>query len=444
MHTDELDTTSTEGCRRPRSRFRTISRKIGGRPIGGLTTGLRRRLAALVAIFGLATIGTVPLTAPVASAASPVNICMIGALSGPFTELGMYDGQGAVAWAAYVNKHGGLLGHQVKLTKEDDRSDPATAASLVRKCVTQDNANFIFGPEETSTAAAGIPVINQLKTVAIVWESGWAGQGVTGSQLTGYAFPSITNVFTADDLGFVQKYIAPHHLTRVAVIQDNAPGGLGNNTYTASLGKKYGFKMVASQTVTPGSTDDTPAVLKLMSAKPQAIVLGMIPGTDTITALKAIRAQSPNIPIGECSGCDLPAFVKAAGGYATMKDVYNIGTPEQLVSSVPHTKANMPVITDTQQYLSAMKAVGLDTTNDLDQSSAGWDTGIELQTAVDKAHSLSESAVRTAMTHEKVAVGGLFGQYFQRTPTNYENIVRLVSVMSIVKPNGSVGVYAAG
>lgn len=407
--------------------------------------GFRPRVAASLAVFGLASLGTVPIATSAASAApSTVNICMIGALSGPFTELGLYDGQGAVAWAGYVNKHGGLLGHHVKLTKEDDHSDPATAASLVRKCVTQDNANFIFGPEETSTAAAAIPVINQLKTVSIVWESGWAGQGVTGSNLTGYAFPSITNVFTADDQAFAQKYIAPHHLKRVAVIEDNAPGGLGNDTYTASLGKKYGFKMVASQKVTPGATDDTPAVLKLMAAKPQAIVLGMIPGTDTITALKAIRAQDQNIPIGECSGCDLPAFVKAAGGYATMKNVYNIGTPQQLATAIPHTKANMPVITDTEQYLSAMKSVGLGTQNDLDQSSAGWDTGIELQTAVNDAHSLDASKVRTAMSHEKVAVGGLFGQFFQRTPTNYENIVRLVSVMSVVKPNGSVGVYSAG
>ncbi|MBO0692627.1 MAG: ABC transporter substrate-binding protein [Acidimicrobiaceae bacterium] len=407
--------------------------------------GLRRRVAASLAIFGLAILGTVPMTAPAATAASsPVNICMIGALSGPFTELGLYDGQGAVAWAKYLNKHGGLLGHQVKLTKEDDHSDPATAASLVRKCVTQDHANFIFGPEETATAAAGIPVINQLKTVAIVWESGWAGQGVTGSQLTGYAFPSITNVFHADDQAFVQKLVAPRHLKRVAVIQDNAPGGLGNDKYTASLGKKYGFKMVASQTVTPGSTDDTPAVLKLMRAHPQAIVLGMIPGTDTITALKAIRAQSPNIPIGECSGCALPAFVKAAGGYATMKNVYIIGTPQQLADSLPRTKANMPVINDTKQYLSAMKAAGLSTENDLDQSSAGWDTGIELQTAVKAANSLDTSKVRTAMTHEKVAVGGLFGQFYQRTPQNYENIVRLVSVMSVLKPNGKVAVFSAG
>lgn len=409
------------------------------------TYGLRRRVAASLAIFGLASIGTLPITAPAATAASStVNICMIGALSGPFTELGMYDGQGAVAWAGYVNKHGGLLGHHVKLTKEDDHSDPATAASLVRKCVTQDNANFIFGPEETSTAAAAIPVINQLQTVSIVWESGWAGQGVTGSQLTGYAFPSITNVFYADDLAFVQKLVAPRHLKRVAVIEDNAPGGIGNDAYTASLGKKYGFKVVASQKVNPGATDDTPAVLKLMKANPQAIVLGMIPGTDTITALKAIRAQSPNIPIGECSGCALPAFLKAAGGYATMKNVYIIGTPQQLATDVPDTAANKPVINDTKQYLSAMKAVGLGTENDLDQSSAGWDTGIELQTAIDNAHSLDESKVRTAMSHEKVAVGGLFGQFFQRTPKNYENIVRLVSVMSDLQANGKLAVYSAG
>ena len=79
------------------------------------------------------------------SASSPITICEIAATSGPFSALGSDDELGATAWAAMVNKAGGVQGHQVKLVQENDASNPATAAALVHKCVTQEHANFKIG-----------------------------------------------------------------------------------------------------------------------------------------------------------------------------------------------------------------------------------------------------------------------------------------------------------
>ena len=217
------------------------------------------------------------------SGSGPITICEIVATSGPFALLGTNDELGVTAWAHHVNTAGGILGHKVKIVPENDASDPATAAALVRKCVTQVHANFIFGPEETATVAAGVPIANNLHEVMISMGSGWAGQGITGANLTSYAFPGVGNVFFADDLATVTQLIAPRHYTRVAVIEDNAPGGLGNTQYMQSLASKYGYSVVASQITNPGATDDTPQVLNLLKANPQIIVLGLIPGPDTIT-----------------------------------------------------------------------------------------------------------------------------------------------------------------
>ena len=93
-----------------------------------------------------------------AASGSPLTICEIAATSGPFSQLGTNDELGASAWADMVNKAGGILGHEVTLVPENDASDPATAAALVRKCVTQVHANFIFGPEQTATASAAVPI----------------------------------------------------------------------------------------------------------------------------------------------------------------------------------------------------------------------------------------------------------------------------------------------
>jgi CheY-like chemotaxis protein len=71
-----------------------------------------------------------------------------------------------------------------------------------------------------------------------------------------------------------------------------------------------------------GATDVTPQVLAMLAAKPQIILFGLVPGTDSITAIRAIRAQNPNIPISECSACELPSFIAAAGGAPVMHNIY--------------------------------------------------------------------------------------------------------------------------
>lgn len=372
---------------------------------------------------------------------APVVICEIGAASGPFTQLGLNDEAGAAGWATYVNAHGGLLGHPVELVKENDGSNPTQAATLVRKCVTQVHASFIFGPEESSTDTAAVPIANSLRTVEITWGSGWRGQGLSGSELTGYAFPGIANLFHADDAAFVQKVIAPRHYRRVAVIEDDAPGGLGNASYTASLGKRYGFTVVARQRTTPGATDDTPQVLKLLAAKPQAIVLGTIPGPDTITAITAIRAQDPTIPIGECSSCTMPSFISAAGGYTNLKNVFMVGTPQELVATAPRTPANLPGIESTARYIHAMVAAGMRSANLIDHGSNAWAAGEELVAAVNAAKSLNEPAVREALSHQNIFVGGYFAMHFARTPSDYSRVVAELSATAVLQPDGHLVVY---
>lgn len=370
----------------------------------------------------------------------PLTICEIAATSGPFAQLGTNDELGAVAWADNVNKAGGILGHKVKLVPENDASDPATAAALVRKCVTQVHANFIFGPEETATVAAGVPIANNLHEVTLSMGSGWAGQGISDANLHSYAFPAVGNVFFADDLATVTQLIAPRHYTRVAVVEDNAPGGLGNTQYMQSLASKYGYSVVASQITNPGATDDTPQVLNLLKAKPDIVVLGLIPGPDTITFLKAVRAQNPTIPISECSGCANSTFVNAVGGPTAMKDVYMIGTPENVLSVIPNSAANAPALTDTRNYIAAMKAAGMGSATQIDEGGIGWGTGRELAEAIDAAKSIAPNDVKNALQHQTIVTGGIQCYFWKRTPSNYANITNILSAVVTVGADGSFNV----
>jgi ABC-type branched-subunit amino acid transport system substrate-binding protein len=372
------------------------------------------------------------------SASSPIIVCIDGAESGSFSSLAIDAGYGATAWADMVNKSGGILGHQVKIVIANNASDPATAAAAVRKCVQQDHANFIFGPENSASAAAAIPVANQLQTVLFDWSSGWDGQGVSNANLHGYAFPGIGNVFFADDLEMITQIVAPRHYTRVAVIDENDPGGLSNLPYIQSLQSKYGYQVVASQIANPGSTDDTPQVLNLLKANPQAIVLGLTPGPDTITFLKAMRAQNPTIPIGECSACTTTQFIDAVGGPSAMQDIYVIGPPASVLTEFANTAGFSAGLADTKAYIAAMKAAGLGSTTLINEGSEGWDTGQELAAAIKSANSISESAVKNALEHQKLSTGGQSLYNWARTPQDYSTMSSAASAMDSVAPDGTL------
>jgi branched-chain amino acid transport system substrate-binding protein len=415
---------------------RSAARQVAGKLAAGRPRTRRLAAASVGAVVAL-SLAACGSSGTNSSSSGPITICEVVATSGPFAQLGTNDALGAVAWADHVNKAGGILGHKVKLVEENDASDPATAAALMRKCVTQVHANFIFGPEETATVAAGVPIANTLHEVTISMGSGWAGQGISNANLHGDAFPGVGNVFFADDLATVTQLIVPRHYTRVAVIEDNAPGGLGNTQYMQSLASKYGYSVVASQITNPGATDDTPQVLNLLKANPQIIVLGLIPGPDTITFLKAVRAQNPTIPISECSGCANTTFVNAVGGPTAMKDVYMIGTPENTLSAIPNTPANAPALTDTRNYIAAMTAAGMGSLVQIDEGGIGWITGRELETAIDTAKSIAPSDVKNALEHQTLVTGGIQCYFWKRSPSNYANITKIESPVVTVAPDGT-------
>ncbi|HZV51823.1 MAG TPA: ABC transporter substrate-binding protein [Candidatus Dormibacteraeota bacterium] len=373
--------------------------------------------------------------------ASPIVVCVDAALSGPFVQLGQYDVVGVKAYFNTINRRGGLLGRKVNVAVENDQSSPPLAATLARKCVTQDHANFILGPEETSSSAAAVPVADALQTVMIGMQSGWNMQGLTQPQLHSYAFPGYYNVFYQNDLDTVLKLIVPRHYTRIAVIQDATSGGLPNEGYMRTLGKQYGFEVVAVQNTQPGQTNDTPQVLALLAARPQIIVLGMTPGPDTTTAIRAIRSQDPDIPISECSGCWLPSFIAATGGPAIMRNVYLLGSIQELVASLPDTPENRSTIQDAKAYLAAMKASGYTSPDEINSALIGWAASEELTQAIRTARSTAETAVRNALQHQKLDTVGIF---WSRTPQDYAHITRVQDVMAVVAPDGNLQVYQAG
>jgi hypothetical protein len=89
-------------------------------------------------------------------------------------------------------------------------------------------------------------------------------------------------------------------------------------------------------------------------------------------------------------------------------------------------------------YFAGMRAAGLSSENQIDNSQEGWDAGLEIQWAIKSAGTLDETAVMHKLQHLNINTLGIV---WARTPANYENIPQVLAAMEIIKPDGTAALY---
>ena len=157
-----------------------------GRGRSGAVLGLVLATAMLIAACGSSS-------NTLASKGSPINVCGDLALSGAYSQLGQTNNWGLQAYVKWVDAHGGLKGHQVHYNVIDNQSQPAQAALVAQKCIKQDHATFVAGPESGADADAAMPIAIASKTIMVTESSGWQTNGY--KNLTSYGFPGFYDVF---------------------------------------------------------------------------------------------------------------------------------------------------------------------------------------------------------------------------------------------------------
>jgi len=108
-------------------------------------------------------------TSDTSSGPAPLVIGNVGSYSGAQASSEAGAKQIITAWAKWVNAHGGIRGHQVKLIVKDDQNDSTKALAAVKQLVQQDKAIAIVGEQSNGDAAwakyvqaAGVPVVGGL------------------------------------------------------------------------------------------------------------------------------------------------------------------------------------------------------------------------------------------------------------------------------------------
>ena len=215
-----------------------------------------------------------------------------------------------------INGTGGIDGVPIKIIVQDTASNPAEAASVVRKLATDDKVLVIQGPFYSSEVEVAFPVANELKVPGISQASSKPGLGAANRP---YGFRNCPDEATAARPA-VKKFIEKYNIKSIVIVhdvKDAVSRALGTMVFPP-LFKEQGIEIVNEGkyiTFQHGDFDMRAQVTKLKGYKFDGIVIGAL-YDDCATFLKQARRQGVNQPL--MSGVTIVSeFLIKQGGTAT-------------------------------------------------------------------------------------------------------------------------------
>jgi branched-chain amino acid transport system substrate-binding protein len=272
----------------------------------------RRLLAATLTMLSVAALCACGSNASSggSSAGTAYHVLALIALSGPTALDGKAEAVGVRAAATVVNAHGGILGHPVSLTVENDNGDATTALTDVTQAIDGSSPpNLVFAGTDGAETDAVTPLLAQHKILSI------QPTIATRSYSPSYAPYNFSDTATADALStaFAQGAISKSGAKTVGLLlPDDALGTLSAAPEEAVL-KNDGVKYYVA-TYPAGGTDFTPELLRLKSDNIQALLATGL-GTDAATIMTSRAKISWSVPLygdGTVATSNVGSLVPAA------------------------------------------------------------------------------------------------------------------------------------
>lgn len=245
---------------------------------------MRRSIVCLVALISLLT-GCGP--------SDPVRIGFIGGLTGRNADLGLTGRNGALLAVEQCNQAGGLLGHKVELSIQDDAQSPEIAIQAVETLATSQVA-AIIGPMTSAIADAILPITERAGLVMV-------SPTVTATQFSGQDDLFFRVVSTTRDYAraAARFHYQRQGLRRVAIgydLRNQAFSESTLNEFRMAFTELGGTIAIALPFESATDTQFGNLVHELLQAQPDAL-MAIAGAVDTARLAQQARKQAPELPL---------------------------------------------------------------------------------------------------------------------------------------------------
>lgn len=254
--------------------------------LGALSTG------ALVAIALSGCSSTA------ASASDDYTIGLISSQTGPGSQLGVGELQGAELAVQHINAAGGIEGHQVKLVTADDQSNPSQTVLQARKML--GNVDALIGPSTSGPCKALTPQATRGQLVDYC-----LSPGIKPSE---YQWSS--SAATVDLVKTLVDYWKSHGITRIALLSSTDASGMdGAESVREAVAETPGMTLAVAATFTPDAVSVVSQFQRIAAAKPQAVVVWST-GAGAGVAFQGMSQVGLKVPVATTDGNLTYAFIQ--------------------------------------------------------------------------------------------------------------------------------------
>jgi branched-chain amino acid transport system substrate-binding protein len=342
--------------------------------------------------------------------------------TGPAATIGITSKNAMLMWPKTI------AGQQAEYIFLDDGSDPGAAVRNIRKLITEDKVDVIVGPNITPAAMAALDPVSEYQTPMITLigsalvvepqegKKVWAFKmAQTDSAMADVMTRTMVNrnVRTVGFIGFADSY-----------------GDSWFNEFSKFAELRH-IKVVASERYNRTDTSVTGQVLKLMAAKPDAILIAGA-GTPAVLPQRTLVERGYMGAIYQTHGIATPEFIKLGG-----KDVEGTLFPTQPVVVARTLPADHPSKKAALAFVEAYEAkYGKNTVTQFAGDAAG--VYPRLQDAVTRALKTAQpgtQAFRVALrselehAHELVVPNGVVNT----SAKDHVGLDQRASVMGVIR-----------
>ncbi|MDN3545497.1 ABC transporter substrate-binding protein [Kinneretia asaccharophila] len=319
-------------------------------------TLIKSLLAASLAGLGLA-------------AHADINVGVTVSATGPAASLGIPEKN------TFTLMPTTIAGKKINYIVLDDASDTTAAVSNTRKLITEHKVDVVVGSTTTPNSLAMIDAVAEATTPMIsMAASARIVEPVDGKKKWVFKTPQ-NDIMMA--LAIVQ-HMVDNGVKSAAYIGFADAYGEGWYQEFAKIAGVKGLKIVANERYNRNDTSVTGQVLKLMSAKPDAVLIG---GSGTPAALpqKALKERGYTGKFYQTHGVANNDFLRVGG-----KDVEGTFLPAGPVLVAAQLPANHPVKKSASDYIAKYEAAfGKGSVSTF--GGHAWDAGMLLQAAIPAA-----------------------------------------------------------
>lgn len=245
-----------------------------------------------------------------ASAADPIKIGSVLAVTGPASFLGDPEDKTLKMYVEKINDAGGVLGRPLELIVYDSGGDANKARTFATRLIEDDEVVAIVGGATTGTTMAMVPLVEDAEIPFI----SLGGAVVIIDPVKKYVFKTPHTDRMACQKIF--EDMKANGYTKIGMI--SGTGGFGKSMREQCLDVigEYGIEVVADETYGPADADMTPQLTKIKNTEGVQAVVNPGFGQGPAIVTRNYRQLGIDVPLYQSHGVASKSFIELAGDAA--------------------------------------------------------------------------------------------------------------------------------